>query len=483
MKKWICVLGVFLVIGLLAVPGCFVFLEFYYTSYFPVNTWINGVYCTGKTVEEVNEELANQTEEPIVTIVGPNGQSWQFGLGQIDGKADYTAALTACLREKSELFWPGEMQNSTPENLVPSGYSWDSGKSRAVFGKLVDINRGQDDADSVKLEYTDEGYVLKDEVIYRLDGDRAFAYLEECLSGGEMYVDLMAAGCYEIPEESQTDRELRKIWSRLQEYFDVGIVYDMGTERIPLTPGITSRFLVRDEDGLPALDPQGEFVLDEEEVRAWVEELAERYNTRGTVLDFQTTRGDVVSVAYDTYGTELDVEAEAAFLVSALAMTQEKTAADEIRGSDLQRTDDAGNHIPAYKHKGFVRGADDIGSTYIEIDMTQQHMYYYVDGDLVLDTDVVTGNMKRGRGTPEGINYVYNKQRNRILRGEDYVSPVKYWMPVRGAIGIHDAGWRSKFGGEIYRTDGSHGCINTPGEMMSQLYEMVEIGTPVVMFY
>ena len=112
-----------------------------------------------------------------------------------------------------------------------------------------------------------------------------------------------------------------------------------------------------------------------------------------------------------------------------------------------------------------------------------QHMYYYVDGELALDTDVVTGNTGRRMGTPEGVDFVYNKQRNRTLIGPGYATPVKYWVPVRGHVGIHDASWRSEFGGSIYQKNGSHGCINTPTEVMAQLYEMVEIGTPVILFY
>ena len=130
-----------------------------------------------------------------------------------------------------------------------------------------------------------------------------------------------------------------------------------------------------------------------------------------------------------------------------------------------------------------MRGKDDIGSTYVEVDMTAQKLYYYEDGELVLETDVVTGNMRRRMGTPQGVNYVYNKQKNRVLRGPGYASPVSFWMPVKGNIGLHDAGWRSEFGGEIYRTGGSHGCINLPKDMASQLYEAVEVGTPVIMFY
>ena len=96
---------------------------------------------------------------------------------------------------------------------------------------------------------------------------------------------------------------------------------------------------------------------------------------------------------------------------------------------------------------------------------------------------MVTWNKSLRRATPSGTNNDYNKQRNRILRGEDYASPVKYWIPVKGAIGIHDASWRSTYGGQIYIRNGSHGCINTPLEQVSQLYDMVEIGTPCVMFY
>ncbi|MBR5766382.1 MAG: L,D-transpeptidase, partial [Lachnospiraceae bacterium] len=100
-----------------------------------------------------------------------------------------------------------------------------------------------------------------------------------------------------------------------------------------------------------------------------------------------------------------------------------------------------------------------------------------------LKTDVVTGNLRRGNGTPEKLCYVYFKQKNRTLRGANYATFVYYWMAVTGHIGIHDATWRSKFGGEIYKTDGSHGCINIPKNMAAQLYDIVEVGTPCVLYY
>lgn len=177
-----------------------------------------------------------------------------------------------------------------------------------------------------------------------------------------------------------------------------------------------------------------------------------------------------MEVPYVTYGTCLNQEKEVKWLLENFWENRQVRSEPEY-------------HIPSYSQEPFYRGLDDIGPTYIEIDMTTQHMYYYQEGELKLDTDIVTGNMARKMGTPEGINYVYNKQRNRVLRGPGYASPVKYWMPVKGGIGIHDASWRKEFGGEIYKKSGSHGCINTPTDVMSTLYDMVEVGTPVVMFY
>ena len=53
-------------------------------------------------------------------------------------------------------------------------------------------------------------------------------------------------------------------------------------------------------------------------------------------------------------------------------------------------------------------------------------------------------------------------------------------MPFNGGIGLHDASWRSKFGGDIYVRGGSHGCINLPKNKAAELYNRIQKGCPVV---
>ena len=137
---------------------------------------------------------------------------------------------------------------------------------------------------------------------------------------------------------------------------------------------------------------------------------------------------------------------------------------------------------PDYTYKGYVRDTDDIGNTYVEISLARQHMWFYKDGQLLVDTDVVTGNHNQGLDTHTGVYGIMYKERNATLVGENYSSPVKYWMPFYANTGIHDASWRTVFGGTEYINNGSHGCVNTPEANAEKIFNNIEKGVPVVVY-
>lgn len=120
---------------------------------------------------------------------------------------------------------------------------------------------------------------------------------------------------------------------------------------------------------------------------------------------------------------------------------------------------------------------DKFEHTYVNVSISKQKLTYYVKNKVVLETDVTTG---KNNATKTGNFKIRNKVRNTYLTGKNYKSFVKYWMAYSGnSYGIHDASWRNKFGGNIYKTNGSHGCVNVPTNMAAKLYSMIEIGTPV----
>ena len=103
---------------------------------------------------------------------------------------------------------------------------------------------------------------------------------------------------------------------------------------------------------------------------------------------------------------------------------------------------------------------------------------------MVLETDFVSGNMSKPDCiTPPGVFGLTYKTRNAVLRGANYETPVNYWMPFNGNVGMHDATWRSSFGGTIYLTSGSHGCVNLPLNMAAAIYEYMSTGFPIVCYY
>ena len=137
---------------------------------------------------------------------------------------------------------------------------------------------------------------------------------------------------------------------------------------------------------------------------------------------------------------------------------------------------------PVYRQKAASFGTPDYGSTYVEINLSAQHLFFYKNGSLVIDSDFVSGNPNKGNATPTGAYSITYKQRNATLKGADYNTPVDYWMPYCNNVGMHDANWRSSFGGTIYKSSGSHGCVNLPPSVAATIFERIEEGDPVLVY-
>lgn len=440
----------------------------YYSDTFMANTWINGIYATGKSVEELNSELIAQEELDDLTIQIEENKNLVISAEELGLKPDYNSSLKKQIKTRANYSWINSAKKKTEIALEPDVFFFNSEKLRSVLEDELNRSTIYSKPYGCSVVYSEEtGYTLYDGNADRLNVDQAVTILEKSIARGNLEFNLLTSGCFETLKDSDEDKAARALVEQVSDFFGQPLVYDMGAEQIVMDTAYLCRFLACDDKHNLLLDEEGHIYLDDEKIIQWVEELGTLYNTKGQTRDFQATKGETVSVTYVTYGTEIDLAAEKEFLLMALH----------------QKRDGKVEHTPVYLQEGYARGLNDIGDTYIEVDMGNQKLYYYVDGELVIDTDVVTGNIRTKCNTPEGVNFIYNKEMNRTLVGANYRTKVKYWLPVIKAIGIHDASWRDEFGGDIYLTDGSHGCVNTPTEAVSQLYEMVEVGTPVVMFY
>ena len=205
--------------------------------------------------------------------------------------------------------------------------------------------------------------------------------------------------------------------------------------------------------------------LDSSAVLSYAQKLAEKYDTQGYARKFRTSYGKEITLYKGNFGWKLDAEATALSIMESACFHRQQFVA------------------PVWKHKGvgFTRG-DDIGDSYVEIDLVNQKVWLYQNGEQLLATECVSGTYGTDRQTPGGVYSITYKQSPAVLRGPGYESPVTYWMPFNGGIGLHDASWRDSFGGDIFKTNGSHGCINLPTEAAKLIYETVSAGYPVVCY-
>lgn len=200
--------------------------------------------------------------------------------------------------------------------------------------------------------------------------------------------------------------------------------------------------------------------------------LKKMAETIGSKRSFKPTKKNkTIMISGENYGYQLDIEGEIAKLK------------ENLKGQKkIQRK-------PTYKKVEISTKNDGLGYSYVEIDLTRQKVWVYVKGKLVVDTDCVTGCIEKGHATPTGIFFLTYKQKDRILRGRklpngryEYESHVNYWMPFNGGIGLHDARWRSEFGGNIYVSRGSHGCINLPEEKAEKIYNVIDNSMPIIVY-
>lgn len=236
----------------------------------------------------------------------------------------------------------------------------------------------------------------------------------------------------------------------------VTITYQFGDQSEVLDNDRILSWLKEQEDGNVAID--------EQQAKAFVKELAEKYDTAYTTRTFHTTGGRDIQIAQGDYGWRIDQEAETKHLLELLAAKQSATCE------------------PIYAQTAAVHAKNDWGTTYVEVSLTDQYLWLYKDGHCILESYFVSGNPTRGHATPKGIYGLTYKTRDATLSGEGYDSKVKYWMPFNRNVGLHDAPWRKTFGGQIYRNNGSHGCINLPPANAAKIYENVDKNTPVIVY-
>ncbi len=442
----------------------------YYSDRLFEGTRIGSVLCGNMTAEEAEQAIKDQVENYSVEIV------FKDSTEEIQGKdIGYTYqsenAAQAVLEEQNAFFWPTGLfkREAYPADHSASVDEEKLREKLLSFPSMKKENMTQ--AKDAYIAFENNQFVIKKETQGTVIDENLF--LERVKAGIEERKEKISAeeeGVYAVPAVLQDDERLKKQQEVWNSCAAVTVTYLFGDKQEVLDGMRVKDWFTYDEAGNYVDNPDGLMA----NIRAYTAELAAKYDTLGRDRVIKSTAtGENVTVEGGNYGFLIDQEEESLQLLK-----------DIQNHANTQRE-------PVYAQRGVVYGANDVGNTYVEVDLTQQHLWYYKDGKLLMDSDFVSGTYYNyERRTPGGTYYLKYKQRDQVLRpapnpdgSYDYESPVDYWMPFNGGIGFHDADWRWYFGGSIYLYNGSHGCINLPVSFAGGFYENLEAGCPIICFY
>lgn len=457
-----------LIIGAVAVV-IVVFLVVFFTianSYrgrFLNRTTINGLNCSGKTVEEVNTALNLQAQNYILTLRERDGRNETIGGGEIDLTYADNGEIAALLEEVSPYGWLFAQFHET-ELTVNQNMTYNEEKYNDVISHLSAFNPAYEEAPTdAQIVQGDGQFVIQKESQGRkLDREKTLKLIDQCIRSGERELDLEASQCYLAPTVYADDANLLKQLEKVNGYLKAKITYDFEDRTIPVEAEHIMNMIARQEDG--------SYALDHDKVREFVTtKLAYATDTFGLTHKVKCHDGKTRSLTGGDYGWCINRDRTTEELIPLLESGAEKTLE------------------PVYLYSAKSRAKDDIGGTYVEISISNQMLWCYKDYKVVVETPIVTGNISQGNGTPKGSVWAVDAKKSPAVLGTietmGYSSPVTYWLPFTGNVGMHDAdGWRSEYGGDIYKTNGSHGCVNMPKSAARIVYNTMEIGSAVVVY-
>ncbi|HIW71625.1 MAG TPA: L,D-transpeptidase/peptidoglycan binding protein [Candidatus Levilactobacillus faecigallinarum] len=454
-----------LVIGLVtacvAVGALYVGQAMHYSAakVFFNDTQIAGVNVGGNTAQEAATKLKSAMH--TLTLQDGNQTVSTFKPQEANLKITSVASLKQAIAQQNAWSWPMHLTTATADTIKLSTSSKNQQSVQAYAKQIVTkANKTRTASKDASFTYQDGHYVTtKEKQGNQLDATKVAASITKAIEQGKTTVDV--SNDYLAPKVTTTSTTFKSALAKAKTITNKAYTYKLSGHTITIPDKTVASWLTL---------KNGKLTTNQKLVKTYLTKLSHKYGTIYKTRTFKSTKRGTVKVPAGLYGWSIKVTSETPALSKRV-----------LAGNGMTRT-------PVIQGSGYHKNGTDIGNSYVEVDKTNQHMWVYKNGKVVVSTDVVTGLPTTAHHTPSGVWVIWSKQRNTTLRGKNdngssYASKVKYWMPVDDTgVGIHDSSWQPQYGGTWYKKHGSHGCVNTPPSKIAAVYANVKVGTPVLIF-
>jgi hypothetical protein len=439
-------------------------ISYYQATHFNANVTVNGVKVNGLSAEKTLEKLQTTTLKNEIYVGDER---------IIDGKDTQMEFTDEDLPEVKKLlidqwtFFPSfKTRSFTLLPSTPDQYRTE-GLKKELEQKLVSLNENLTAPINAQASLKDGEIVVSESK----DGKQydVSALLEEYEKQGyTSEIRLKSAPLPPIKEDSEIVQEQKE---KLQALLDHTVTYKVQDQVHALKGSEVIKNASLTEEMQVSID-------NSDIIKEKIAGINDTQSTLGKDFAFTTHSGRTISVKGKGYGWALDVEKETTLLKEAFEKGEETVSAANIVGN--------GWSGEGYGYDTLTNNG--IGGTYAEVSISEQKIWLYREGKLVLSTNVVTGKLSTGEGTSPGVWYILYKRTPYTLKGSavgkaDYEVDVSYWAPfTNSGQGFHDAGWRGNWSSNAYVNAGSGGCVNVQPSMMKQVYDNVSTYQPVVVY-
>lgn len=454
-----------IVFGAIGVLLClYLIVSVHYLFHFRDNTYLNGVNVSRMSVGQAEKALEKAGPDYELTITGAGDVREVLKDSKLDFSIKNKKDIRTALRSQNAFAWPVSGSRTDLETNISVSYDEDRlAEDMSELSILQEDNMVEPVNAAVTAKKDGTAKISTEVVGSKFNVSAAKEIIKNAVDGYKNTVSIKAS--QSLPNVYSSDKTLTKRKEQWNRYLKAaGISYKFPTATVKLN---------KQEIGDLLVDDGKQVTVSSTKLASLMSQWKSRYDTVSNYFYFKTHSGKKVrTISLGDYG---------------YALNEEKT------GTDLKDHIEKGEHgsySPKWTQKGNGYANSGLGDSYVEISITNQHVWVYKDGKCVVETDVVTGNPKpdskgRNRQTYKGVFSIKNKVKDKVLGKldrEGYESPVDYWLPFNGGEGLHDAPWRSNFGGSIYLTNGSHGCVNCPSWIMHKIFSNVEIGEAVIVY-
>ncbi|SFI12847.1 Putative peptidoglycan binding domain-containing protein [Pseudobutyrivibrio sp. OR37] len=449
-----------------AIAICVAFIVYllgslYFNNHFYIRSKVNGVGASFLGAEKTYDKIVQNADKYTITFKDADGKVVnEVSSSDLGVDVNYDETQVQDILDKQSGFnWIGRLIVPA-EYYTATGNAYDEAKVRAVAQSLdFSDQKSTKESEDAYIEFNGDKFEIVDEVYGdRIDEEGVEEAIIYAVENLERVISIADGSCYNKPDVKADDKNIKNAVEKLNKYMDVNIHYDLGE-------GFTEEIPAKTKATFFKWDDKFKVSFDRDAIGEYVNAMGDKYNTYGKKKDFTTTEGEEITVPAGSFGWRIAYEGEIDAII-----------ADLKAGKDVSRDF-------TYLYYGTSHGEHDYGNSYVEVNLTEQHVYVYKEGQMVFDTACVSGKIVGNHGTHTGVYPIAYKQTEATLKGDNYESHVHFWMPFNMGEGLHDATWRNKFGGELYKTSGSHGCVNLPLSSAEKIYDIVEAGWPVIVFY